>query len=72
MFKMWFAVILTSQHSGISAVEFDLQNPALKSLESIALHKAKPAAVSLLRGKLKSMVLVLFCYQVHLSKIMSS
>lgn len=48
-FKMWFAAILTSQHSGISAVESDLQNPALKSLESIALHKAKPSA----KGKIK-------------------
>lgn len=69
---MWFAVFLTSQHSGIPAIEFDLQNPALKSFESIGLNKAKPAVVFLLKGKLKSMVLVLFCYQVHHCKIMSS
>lgn len=69
---MWFAVFLTSQLSGISAIEFDLQNPAHKSLESIARHAAKPAVMLLLKGKLKRTVLVLFCYQVHRGKILSS
>lgn len=40
---MWFAGFLTAQHSGISAVESDLEDPALKSTESIMLHKAKLA-----------------------------
>lgn len=47
LFKMLFAVF-GHLNIGISANEFDLLNPARKSLELIAPHKAKSAVVLLL------------------------
>lgn len=54
---MLFAVFWACQHSGISAIEFDLLNPARKSLESITSHKAKSCCSFVARVKIEEWVI---------------